>query len=103
MFASPTERDMLTGVAGDLPTSDQPMAHHPRPGMEQHRALDQGVIQVEERGAAHARERTASPIAKCFARTARSPSARNGFPVAARRLSRRLVLPRVSHCELRDL
>jgi hypothetical protein len=53
MFAPPTERDMLTGVAGDLPTSDQPMAHHPRPGMEQRGALDQGVIQVEERGAAH--------------------------------------------------
>ena len=53
MFAPPTERDMLTSVASDLPTSDQSMAHHARPGMEQHRALDQGVIQIEERGAAH--------------------------------------------------
>jgi hypothetical protein len=53
MFAPPTERDMLTGVAGDLPTSDQPMAHQPAPAWNNTEPLIKVLSQVEERGAAH--------------------------------------------------
>ena len=39
--------------------------------MKQHRALDQGVIQIEERRAAHCARAYSDPIAKRFARTSR--------------------------------
>jgi hypothetical protein len=52
-FATPAIRNMVPGVAGDLSACDEPMAHHPDPEVEQHRTLDQRVVEIEERRVAH--------------------------------------------------